>query len=558
MLDQPPSDQTTAQPEACDRAPGVVDRTGWRSEAGFVLAQSALLLVPLLIFAAFATDIGSWYLEGHKAQRSADAAALAGVVHLPDIVAAEQAARDAAARNGFLDATPGNNSDFETGPVPQVRVTTFGGEGMEVEIRTEATAYFGQLVMDSIEVERYGVAEYIQPVHLGNPTSGLGTGDIDETALGLPNDKMWLAVTAYCSDHEQGDPFAVGYYDGPDTHHGHRTCGTNPGDVFPEASPNPTHDPDAYVFVVEYQPGSPAVDIDVYEPGIGCSDSGDTGDSAAGPILNFEIYGPSQTTDHEGFIAANAPLATRSFDWDSCIDNSPNGDGWWSLLNSGPVPGSEGGYYYVKVGSRNPTSADSFPGDSFWQENGLNSFSLRALRSGDTQLCAYSTSDTTCPQVYALEWLPLYREIPNNESPFYLAEIDESHAGERMIVTFFDAAEGIDNLQFVDSNGTAMPFSWRYSDQSDGGLTGGDYFETGLAASTDTCTWGATSGNPCLDTSNRDDWNDHFVQVVVQIPDGYTCGTDCWWQIRYVTGGTPTDRSTWSILLEGDPVRLVE
>jgi hypothetical protein len=127
-----------------------------------------------------------------------------------------------------------------------------------------------------------------------------------------------------------------------------------------------------------------------------------------------------------------------------------------------------------------------------------------------------------------------------------------------MTVTFFDAAEGIDNLQFVDSNGTAMPFTWRYRDQSDGGLTGSAYHETSFTSYSDTCSWGGTGSNPCLDTSDRDDWNDHFVQVQIQIPDGYTCGVDCWWQVRYVTGGTPTDRSTWSIVIDGDPVRLVE
>ncbi|MGH1493256.1 MAG: pilus assembly protein TadG-related protein, partial [Acidimicrobiales bacterium] len=140
------------------------------AESGFVLAQTALLLIPLLIFAAFATDIGSWYVEGQRVQRAADAAALAGVAHMPDSVAAEQAAREVAARNGFLDATPNDNTDFETGPVPQVRFSTINGEAVDVEIRTEADAFLGQLVIDSIDVERYAIAEYVQPVHLGNPT----------------------------------------------------------------------------------------------------------------------------------------------------------------------------------------------------------------------------------------------------------------------------------------------------------------------------------------------------------------------------------------------------
>ncbi|MEM9563841.1 MAG: pilus assembly protein TadG-related protein [Actinomycetota bacterium] len=542
---------------------GAASSTRWRAllgdESGFVLAQAALLLIPLLIFAAFATDIGSWYLQGQKVQRAADAAALAGVAYMPDTAAAEQAARDAAARNGYVDATPFDNSDFETGPLPQIRVTTFNGDAVDVEIRAEADAFLGELVLDSITIERYAVAEYVQPVHLGNPTSGLGTGTISESVLGLPNDEMWLAVTAYCQDHEQGDPFATGYYDGPNFWNAdHRTCGTSDSYVYPSSTTNPTFDPDAYAFVIEVQPGSPTIDIDVYEPGVGCSDTGNTGDDTWAPLLNFEVYGPSTTRGHRDFIDANSPIATVSPSWSACISNSADGDGWWSLASGLANPGAEGGFYYVKVSNRHPGSIDGHTGDSYWREESLNSFSLRALRTGDTQLCAFSAADTTCPQVYALDWLPLYRQVPNTESPFYLAEVDESHAGEQMIVTFFDAAEGIDNLQFVDSNGTAMPFEWRYSDTTDGQLSGSDYWETSYAAHTDTCTWGGSGSNPCLDTSTSTDWNDHFVKIKIDIPDDYTCGADCWWQIRYVTGGTPTDRSVWSIVLQGDPVRLVE
>ncbi|MGH1491421.1 MAG: pilus assembly protein TadG-related protein, partial [Acidimicrobiales bacterium] len=418
------------------------------NEGGFILAQAALLLVPLMIFAAFATDIGSWYLKGQQVQRGADAAALAGVTFLPDVSAAEAEARATAARNGFLDATPGDNTDFETGPLPQIRVTAYGATGLEVEIRVDAPAFLGKLVVDSVAVERYGVAEYIQSVHLGNPTSGLGTGNIPEGTLGLPNDQMWLALTAYCSDHEQGDPFAVGYYDGPSYFNGHQTCGSSPNSVFPEATANPTFDPEAYVFVVEYQPGSPSVDIDVYEPGSGCGGSGSTGDGTWAPLLYFQVYGPSDTTDHRDFIANHTPTVV-SYSWDACISNSANGDGWWPLLNNGATPSATGGYYYVVASTRNPSLPDPHPADNYWAESGQNSFSMRALRNGETQLCAYSSADPTCPQVYALDWLPLYRDIASSEEAFYLAEISEDHAGETLVVTFFDAAEGIDNLQFV-------------------------------------------------------------------------------------------------------------
>ena len=528
------------------------------SERGVILAQAAILMIPLIIFAAFATDIGSWYLVGQKVQRSTDAAALAGVTALPNVDEAERLAREAAAANGYVDATPGDNTDFDTGPLPQIRVTTIGSQRLEVEIKTAATSFFGKVVLDSVEIHRRSLAEFVQDVHLGNPTSGLGTGDLPTAALGLPSDRVWLSVNAYCSDHEQGDHFAVGFYDGPTTHNGNRTCGPAAGSVFPVAQPNPTFDPDAYVFVVEYQAGSPAVDIDVYEPGTGCSDAGSTGDGVWGPVLNFEIYGPNDSRDHRAFVDTNAPISTTSLPWNACVANAPGGDGWWPLLDGAATPSAGGGFYYVKVTNRHPGSADAFPGDPFWNEFQHNNFSLRATRSGETQLCAFSTADPTCPQVYALQWLPLFRQIPSDEAPFFLAEIDESYAGDTLVVSFFDAAEGIDNLQFVDANDQAMPFEWRYVDTSTGQLPGVEYLQTDPAPHSDTCTWQGAGGNPCLDTSTRSDWNDHFVEIRIDIPATYTCGADCWWRVRYVTSGTPTDRSGWSIVLQGDPVRLLE
>ena len=104
----------TAVPHAGRGGEPVSAPSSDRREAGFILAQAALLLVPMLIVAAFATDIGAWYLEGQKVQRGVDAAALAAVTLLPDVAAAEAEARATAARNGYVDATPGDNTDFET------------------------------------------------------------------------------------------------------------------------------------------------------------------------------------------------------------------------------------------------------------------------------------------------------------------------------------------------------------------------------------------------------------------------------------------------------------
>ena len=45
-----------------------------RSERGYVLATAAMIMVPLLVVAGFATDVGGWYREADRMQRAADAA----------------------------------------------------------------------------------------------------------------------------------------------------------------------------------------------------------------------------------------------------------------------------------------------------------------------------------------------------------------------------------------------------------------------------------------------------------------------------------------------------
>jgi Flp pilus assembly protein TadG len=51
-----------------------------KADGGYVLIMTALLLLPLIAFTGFAVDVGSWYAQGVRMQRAADAASLAGVV----------------------------------------------------------------------------------------------------------------------------------------------------------------------------------------------------------------------------------------------------------------------------------------------------------------------------------------------------------------------------------------------------------------------------------------------------------------------------------------------
>ena len=56
-----------------------------RGEQGIAIIMTSLCLIPLMVFAAFGVDLASWYSRISYLQKSADAAALAGTVWMPDI-----------------------------------------------------------------------------------------------------------------------------------------------------------------------------------------------------------------------------------------------------------------------------------------------------------------------------------------------------------------------------------------------------------------------------------------------------------------------------------------
>jgi len=71
-------------------------------DAGAIAVLVAILAPALLAVAAFSVDVARWYVEGVRLQKAADAAALAGVVFMPqDLPTATSTALRVAAMNGF-------------------------------------------------------------------------------------------------------------------------------------------------------------------------------------------------------------------------------------------------------------------------------------------------------------------------------------------------------------------------------------------------------------------------------------------------------------------------
>ncbi|MCU1358239.1 MAG: von Willebrand factor type domain protein, partial [Acidimicrobiales bacterium] len=94
-----------------------------RDDRGYVLVTFALLLIPLLLIAGLAVDVGGWYSRTSDLQKATDAAALAGVVWLPNVGLARTYAQEAAKRNGYEDGVNGVTILVEAVGDRRIRVT---------------------------------------------------------------------------------------------------------------------------------------------------------------------------------------------------------------------------------------------------------------------------------------------------------------------------------------------------------------------------------------------------------------------------------------------------
>src|SRR4030067_1047641 len=132
-----------------------------RGERGQALILGALALVVLFGFTALTIDVGLFLQERRNLQNAADAAALAGVLELPESPAAAQVrAQEWAVQNG-IDGTDGRQVESITVPQP---------DRIEVKIARQSTPFlFGRVLgFTSIDVRTRAVAE------VGSVTSTTG------------------------------------------------------------------------------------------------------------------------------------------------------------------------------------------------------------------------------------------------------------------------------------------------------------------------------------------------------------------------------------------------
>jgi hypothetical protein len=561
----------------------------WRrrsaDERGFVLVMTAIVLTVLMTMAAFAVDIGAWYSRAAHVQRAADAAALAGVVYMPQNLARAQAvALETAAKNGFTDPRPnqaGDPIDIDVRADPNIQ------QRLRVKIQDHnVPAYFASAFMGNIEIGRDAVAHYAEPIPLGSPENMLGVGPQlyppdpwNPTAPGynllgqkLPPQNFYLAVNGRCAAAEEGD-LLLSQFDG--------NALSGPGGQYGcLGDANPTHDVRGYVFNIDFDaPLVTTYKVQIWDP-------------AYNPAPNpnaTQMTSKDYTLDGAGSYSWNGTswvwaqsAATSDIDTTFRLTAPDSGDSPLDYTDDTPVvpavtyTSKQAGLagQWVDFATLGPTAAGgtyrmtAFTDTTRTNSWGVNVFAIRVLPSYPgfgyiterfSTLGAGAFS-SLLPKVYGIDHLSVYANAASSSADMYLAQIATVHAGKRIRLDLWDPGEGGKTIQIKKPDGGLATFNWRTAD--------GMYAANGVTS--------LDLGSPCLLSSQpgnypqpvapagaragRCKFNGRSVIIEFDVDPTYTDTVGGgWWKIRYDFHAAPvSDRTTWQIRVEGDPVHLVD
>jgi len=541
------------------------DRRADRShEGGYVAVMTALLLVILMGLAAFAVDVGQWYVVGQQEQRAADAAALAGVTNLPeDQVKAFATAQNFSKINGFQN---GVNATTVT-PLIDTAATR-----LRVSVTRTVDNIFGPLLgVPKTTITRTAVADYAGPVPLGSPCNEYG----DDPDL-LPNPHK----SVYCAD--TGQFWAnVGSPQAPKSN----------GDAYQnQEGSNTDFDPNGYFYTVTLTKALGSLTIEVFDPAMinvgdyceknnlsgaktlnasntvvndpatryaeGATSKYCTGDNrfdsggTNNVVTEFTMRSPGPNPwDPLSFPIMTGTCAAQKFNgydgdlknaldttnaaYTSRPDVAANFRQWKQLckITNAPI-----GTYMIQVKTNEPMTSGGVGNDA---ASGHNRFSLRAY--------AGSSSNNDEISVAGYAKMGMYGNTPNGTSKFYLAKVPSGSKGHLFNVSLFDIGDGATSGSTI----TVLPPSDPGSPANFSECTG-----VGPALGTGSL----TNCQIKVDSSYNGQWE----TISVPISSTYTCDdttpTGCWVRLEfyYGPGSGPADTTSWTASIEGDPVRLVE
>jgi hypothetical protein len=139
-----------------------------REERGQVVVIFAISIFVFVGLCAIALDLSWYWANTLRMQRAADAAALAGVVHLPgDPTSAASIARAEAAKNGYVDGVAGVSISAVQDPSNPRR--------LKVHLSSPVGTFFSRVFgLDAFPAQRDARSEFVLPVPMGSPDAWYG------------------------------------------------------------------------------------------------------------------------------------------------------------------------------------------------------------------------------------------------------------------------------------------------------------------------------------------------------------------------------------------------
>jgi Flp pilus assembly protein TadG len=564
-----------------------VVRDGLSEQGGYVAVMTALLLTVLMSLAAFAVDVGHWYLVGQQEQRAADAAAMAGVTSLPSdlngATGATATAKKFAKSNGF------EHLPSATNPTTVTAVLDGSSTRLRVTVTRTVDNIFGSLLrVPKTTISRTAVSDYAGPVPMGSPCNEFGS-DPDPasnraaTCSGVTG-VLWGSVAGPSDQKQQGDAYQA------------KNCGASyPADLCPTGGVNSEYDEKGYFYKVSVTAAMSSLTIQLFDPvfvgvDVLCNDSSfGSGGTASTAAVNDVVTDPTtryasgtssayctgdmlyqgtqvmntQFTVRSPSITPWDPLSFQLLDPTNCQKTYPGHSG--SLFNvldqytSGTTPRPT---YNATIanGFRRwttlctispPAGSTSVPlGDYLIQvkTNGLSSALNTAQAGNRFSIRAYGavSGDKENISVAGRERMSVFSNKPSNLVDYHLARVPSAAAGQTLKVRLFDVG---------DSNTSGTIYVLKPADAAGPAFTNC----TGIRGSAAAVTL-ANCSLPVSMSTHQGKWQ----TISVPIPATYSCAdsdnTKCWVKLKYDYGGgsNPYDIATWTASVEGDPVRLVE
>jgi hypothetical protein len=534
-------------------------------EGGYVAVMTGLLMIVFMGLAAFAVDVGHWYVVGQQEQRAADAAALAGVTSLPaNSIQAFASAQSFSKVNGFQNGGATTVTPIIDGGPTRLRVT----------VTTVVDNIFGPLLgVPKTSISRTAVADYAGPVPLGSPCNEYGNdpdaaGHQSANCSGVA--QLWANVGSLGAPKVSGDAFQNGV-----------CAAANDGCSGSSSGPNTDYDPNGYFYSVTVTATVPSLKIEAFDPAlIDVGDVCDKNNLVQAKTLAYPLhtaYADAATRYGDGTTGAAGAYCTGDVRYGGTGDVRTQFTVWspppnpWNPMSGSPISGCTqafdgfSGDLNVALDKKNAgynssvaanfrqwktlcSLTNAAPGTYMIQvkTNGLlsdqasghNRFSLRAYSSIPAQNDSIS--------VAGFNKMAMYANTPNGTTRFYLAKVPSGAKGQLFNVSLFDVGDGA----VAGSTITVLPPT-----------------EMGVGATFSGCTGsGVVTGNLVgfCGISVNSSFNGKWQTISVPISSTYACNdlsaTGCWVRLQfyYGPGSSPMDTTSWTASIEGDPVRLVE